>query len=204
MSDSATTHWDTVYTTKAIDSVGWFQRSPDTSLRLVTAYGQPSSSVIDVGAGASSLADELLNLGWSDVTVLDVSSEALAIVSARLEGHGGPVSFVVANLLSWQPQRRYDLWHDRAVFHFLVDDADRQRYIDTSARAVKPGGVLVLGTFADDGPTQCSGLPTRRYDADGLADQFGTAFDLVASERQEHQTPGGFVQPFTWVVLRRR
>lgn len=204
MSDSATTHWDTVYTTKAIDSVGWFQRRPDTSLRLVTAYGQPSSSVIDVGAGASSLADELLNLGWSDVTALDVSSEALAIVSARLEGHGGPVSFVVANLLSWQPQRQYDLWHDRAVFHFLVDDADRQRYIATSARAVKPGGVFVLGTFADDGPTQCSGLPTQRYDANGLAEQFGTAFDLVASERQEHQTPGGVVQPFTWVVLCRR
>lgn len=204
MSDNARTHWGTVYTTKPIDSVGWFERRPDTSLRLVTSYGQPQPSVIDVGAGASLLTDELLDLGWTDLTVLDVSSEALAIASGRLEGHGGPVSFVVANLLSWQPQRQYDLWHDRAVFHFLVDAADRQRYVDTSARAVRPGGVLVLGTFATDGPTQCSGLPAQRYDANSLAEQFGTTFDLVHSERQEHQTPGGIIQPFTWVVLRRR
>lgn len=204
MSDNALTYWDTVYATRAIDSVGWFQPSPDTSLRLVTAYGQPSSSVIDVGAGASSLADELLDRGWRDVTALDVSAEALAIVRKRLDGHSGSVSFVVADLVSWQPHLQYDLWHDRAVFHFLVDPADRQRYVDTSACAVKPGGVLVLGTFADDGPTQCSGLPTQRYDANSLAERFDAAFDLVHSERYEHVTPGGVVQPFTWVVLRRR
>ncbi len=204
MSDSTRTHWDTVYTTRAIDSVGWFQPTPGTSLRLVTANGQPSCSMIDVGAGASWLADELLDLGWTDVTALDVSPQALAIVRARLDGHGGSMSYVVANLVSWQPQRQYDLWHDRAVFHFLVDATDRQRYVDTLARAVRPGGVVVLGTFADDGPTQCSGLPTQRYDAKSLAAQFRTAFDLVHSERSEHVTPGAVVQPFTWVVLRRR
>jgi len=222
MSTSAAEHWDTVYGTKATDEVSWFQRQPMTSQRLLTSVSSPSGAVIDVGAGASTLVDTLLDTGWSDVTVLDVSAKALALVRDRVSDRvdrvsdrvgeqphdlprkrPGSTSFVVADVLSWQPERTYDAWHDRAVFHFLVLPEQRDQYVATASRAVRSGGVLILGTFAADGPTQCSGLPTARYDADGLAAVFGPGFSLEHSEREEHRTPGGAVQPFTWAVLRR-
>ena len=219
MSTSAAEHWDTIYGTKATDEVSWFQRQPTTSQRLLTSVSSPSGAVIDVGAGASTLVDTLLDEGWSDVTALDVSAKALALVRDRIshrvtdrvgdQRHDlprvrqGSASFVVANVLSWQPERTYDAWHDRAVFHFLVLPEQRDQYVATASRAVRSGGVVVLGTFAADGPTQCSGLPTARYDADGLAAVFEPDFSLEHSEREEHVTPGGAVQPFTWVVLRR-
>lgn len=219
MSTSAAEHWDTIYGTKATDEVSWYQRQPTTSHRLLTSVSSPSGAVIDVGAGASTLVDTLLDDGWSDVTALDVSAKALALVRDRVNVRAGdrafgqhhdlpcertgPASFVVANVLSWQPERTYDAWHDRAVFHFLVEPEQRDQYVATASRAVRSGGVVVLGTFAADGPTQCSGLPTARYDADGLAAVFEPGFSLENSEREEHVTPGGAVQPFTWVVLRR-
>jgi ubiquinone/menaquinone biosynthesis C-methylase UbiE len=203
MSGSATDHWDAVYGTRATDEVSWYQRLPTTSQRLLTSVSSPGGAVIDVGAGASTLADTLLGSGWTDVTVLDVSRTALAVVRDRLGERQRSVSFVVANVLSWQPERTFDAWHDRAVFHFLVRPDQREKYVATASRAVRPGGVLVLGTFAADGPTQCSGLPTARYDADALAAAFAPGFTLEHSEREEHVTPGGAVQPFTWAVLRR-
>lgn len=203
MDETAAEHWDTVYGTKASDELSWTQGQPVTSLRLLTSALSALGAVIDVGAGASRLADALLDVGCSDVTVLDVSAEALALVRDRLRERQGSVSFVVADVLSWQPERRYDAWHDRAVFHFLVRPDQQEQYVATAARAVRPGGALVLGTFAADGPTQCSGLSTARYDADSLAAAFGPAFTLEHSEREEHVTPGGAGQPFTWVVLRR-
>ena len=215
MSTSAAEHWDTIYGTKATDEVSWFQRQPTTSQRLLTSVSSPSGAVIDVGAGASTLVDTLLDAGWSDVTVLDVSAKALALVRDRVSNRvgdqrhdlprerPGAASFVVANVLSWQPERTYDAWHDRAVFHFLVLPEQRDQYVATASRAVRSGGVVVLGTFAADGPTQCSGLPTARHDADGLAAVFEPDFSLEHSEREEDVTPGGAVQPFTWVVLRR-
>jgi SAM-dependent methyltransferase len=215
MSTSAAEHWDTIYGTKATDEVSWFQRQPTTSQRLLTSVSSPSGAVIDVGAGASTLVDTLLDAGWSDVTVLDVSAKALALVRDRVRDRvgdhrhdlprerPGSASFVVANVLSWQPERTFAAWHDRAVFHFLVRAEQRDQYVATASLAVRSGGVVVLGTFAADGPTQCSGLPTARYDADGLAAVFEPGFSLEHSEREEHVTPGGAVQPFTWVVLRR-
>ena len=211
MGTNATEHWDTVYRTKATDEVSWYQRQPTTSQRLLASASSPSGAVVDVGAGASTLVDGLLDAGWSDVTVLDVSPRALALVRERLrdrsdgplrEGHP-PASFVVADVLTWQPGRTYDAWHDRAVFHFLVQPEQREQYVATASRAVPSGGILVLGTFASDGPTQCSGLPTSRYDADALAAVFAPGFTLEHSEPEEHVTPGGAVQAFTWVVLRR-
>lgn len=212
MGTNATEHWDTVYGTKATDEVSWYQRQPTTSQRLLASASSPPGAVVDVGAGASTLVDGLLDAGWSDVTVLDVSPRALALVRERLrdrsdgplrEGHP-PASFVVADVLTWQPGRTYDAWHDRAVFHFLVQPEQREQYVATASRAVRSGGILVLGTFAADGPTQCSGLPTSRYDADALAAVFAPGFTLEHSEREEHVTPGGAVQPFTWAVLLRR
>lgn len=196
-------HWDEVYATRAPDEVSWFQRTPATSLRLLNQWASPRSSVIDLGGGASTLVDSLLDAGWEDLTVLDISSEALKQVRGRLTDKAQRVHFVVADARSWQPRRTYDVWHDRAVFHFLVDATDRDRYIAVLSQALAPGGVVVMGTFAHDGPTQCSGLATARYDREGIARIFAPAFTLEHTEREEHVTPSGTFQPFLWSVLRR-
>lgn len=204
MTQDPVQHWDRVYEAHGSEDVSWFQPHPETSLRLIASVADPASSVVDVGAGASTLADELLDRGWRDVTLLDVSAEALALVTARLAGRQPSVTAVVTDLLDWVPDRSYDLWHDRAVLHFLTDQHDRSRYVQTAAAAVRRGGHLVVGTFAEDGPSQCSGLPTARWSAADLEALFAEHADLVHAEREEHRTPGGVVQPFTWVVLRRR
>lgn len=196
-------HWDDVYRTKRPEEVSWFEADPATSMRLLTGASPRPRSVVDVGAGASRLVDELIAGGVEDVTALDVSEEALAALRRRLPD-APDVRCVVADVTTWEPDRTWEAWHDRAVFHFLVDPADRSAYAATAARAVAPGGIAVLGTFAPDGPERCSGLPTARYDADALAAELGDRFQLERSEREEHVTPSGAVQPFTWVVLRRR
>jgi SAM-dependent methyltransferase len=195
-------HWEAVYTGRPSDEVSWYQARPEVSLRLVTAACPGRGALVDVGAGASLLAVALLDEGWSDVTVLDLSTTALAQVRDRLAGRPG-IAFVVADLLEWQPERAYDVWHDRAVLHFLTAEADRARYAATAARAVAPGGAAVIGAFALDGPESCSGLPTLRYDAQGLVAVLGPGWALEHTEREEHVTPGGAVQSFTWAVLRR-
>lgn len=195
-------HWDRVYRTKAVDEFSWYQAAPAMSTRLLLGVAPRPSSVIDVGAGASLLVDALLDAGLTDLTVLDVSEASLAEVRNRLAGRGQQVTFVVADVLTWKPERQWDAWHDRAVFHFLVDSQARATYVATAARAVATGGVAVVGCFALDGPQHCSGLPTARYDAEGIAEQFGDAFRLERVEREVHRTPSGADQPFTWVVLR--
>jgi trans-aconitate methyltransferase len=178
--------------------------SPTTSLRLVESAAAGRGSVLDVGAGSSSLVDVLLAESFEDLTVLDVSGTALDSVRSRLAERGQHVHLVQADLLEWEPVRTFDVWHDRAVFHFLTRPEDRSRYVQVAAGAVRTGGTLIVATFASDGPTHCSGLPVSRYDAAELAAEFETFFYLVQSEREEHRTPAGVVQPFTWAVLRRR
>jgi SAM-dependent methyltransferase len=197
-------HWDSVYETKDRDALSWYEDEPATSLRLLRDEAGATASVIDVGAGASFLVDSLLDAGVTDVTVLDVSDQALGQVRQRLGARVESVTFLTADLLAWRPPRSYGVWHDRAVFHFLVDEADRQRYARVMREAVIPGGIAILATFALDGPTQCSGLLTARYDAASLSEIFAPDFAFVRSEREDHATPAGSVQPFTWVVLRRR
>lgn len=155
--------------------------------------------MVDVGGGTSTLADHLVDEGY-DVTVLDVAPSALDTVRARV---GDRATYVAADLLSWRPAETYDVWHDRAVFHFLTDRDDQRGYVDLAASAVRPGGALVMGTFATDGPTQCSGLPTTRWNAEQLMTLFGGAFELADQEREEHQTPGGAVQSFLRMTMRR-
>ena len=200
--DDAAGHWDSVYETKVGNGVSWFQAEPSISLRLLERWASPARSVIDIGAGASTLADVLLDVGWLDVTVLDISEEALKNVRHRLGERAEATTFISADIRSWVPNNIYDAWHDRAVFHFLVEQADRDRYVALATQAIRPGGVMVLATFAADGPTACSGLPTRRYDTDELVRIFGPAFALEHAEREEHTTPFGTIQPFSWVVLR--
>ncbi len=196
-------HWEEVYATRAVDEVSWYQPEPTTSLRLVQAVAGPSDAVVDVGCGASTLVDRLLDDGFGNVTLLDVSARALAVVRERLGDRANRVSFVRRDVLDWTPDRTFDVWHDRAVFHFLAADADRERYAVRATDAVRRDGALVVATFAADGPTHCSGLPVRRHAPDELAGTFAPAFVLEAAEREEHVTPAGVVQPFSWVVLRR-
>ena len=196
--------WDRVYATKATTDLGWYEREPTTSLRLIESVAtDTTSAVIDVGGGASSLVDRLLERGFRDLTVLDVSQHALDQVRERLGDRGSNVNLVRPDVLTWEPDKPYDVWHDRAVFHFLIDPAERDRYVDIARRALRPDGAVVLGTFAEDGPTQCSGLPVARYSGADLASLFLPSFVLVEHEREEHVTPSGTVQPFTWVTLRR-
>jgi Methyltransferase domain len=152
-------------------------------------------------AGASSLAARLLARGFIDITVLDVSVRALGLARVALGAKSARVCWLEQDLLGWSPQRRYDLWHDRALFHFLVDPAQQRRYGEALRSALRPGGKVIIGTFAADGPTTCSGLPVTRYDADGLATALGEAFTTLATRREEHRPPADSIQPFTWVTL---
>lgn len=203
MSDE--THWNTVYATKAVDKVSWFQPTAESSLVALGRFGAgPGDAFIDVGGGASSLVDALLGRGWTDVTVLDIAETALAASRERLGQDAGQAEWRVADVTRWRPARAYDVWHDRAVFHFLTAPEDRAAYRDTLARALRPGGIAIVATFALDGPETCSALPVQRYDAGGLARELGGEFETLADWREEHVTPGGMTQPFTWVVVRRR
>lgn len=160
------------------------------------------TSIIDVGAGVSTLADHLVDDGWTRIVLLDLSTEALQATCCRLADRCTDVELVTGPVLDFSTNTPLDVWHDRAVFHFLHDD-DRSRYVATAAQSVRSGGHLVMATFANDGPEQCSGLPTMRYSADELATTFSPAFEMVSSQRHEHVTPWNTTQPFTWVVLRR-
>jgi len=197
-------HWDGVYATTPSTEVSWYERDPVTSLRLIEEVADgPSVAVVDVGAGASLLVDGLLAHGFTDLTVLDVSERALSEVRGRLGKGVQRVTFVSQDVLTWNPEREYDIWHDRAVFHFLTEPTDRSRYVEIAQSLIRSGGCLVLATFAEDGPEQCSGLRVARYSAQDLAETFSESFSLIHSEREEHITPRGVVQPFTWVVLQR-
>ncbi|MFZ0059641.1 MAG: class I SAM-dependent methyltransferase [Acidimicrobiales bacterium] len=171
-------------------------------MELIDLLGiSPSTAVVDVGGGASSLVDRLVKRGFTDISVLDISAAALEAGHRRV-GESAPVQWLHEDLLVWQPGRRFGLWHDRAVFHFLTDEVDRERYLAALASGLEPGGALVMATFAEDGPEFCSGLPVLRYSSEELVDVLGRGFRAVATRRELHTTPSGVVQPFTWLAAR--
>ncbi len=158
-------HWDAVYRTKSITDVSWYEPHPDKSLELIRHSAiEPTDPIIDVGGGASFLVDDLIEAGYRDVTVLDVSAAVLDQLRERLGAQAPKVSLLHEDITAFEPGSRYALWHDRAVFHFLVEGGDRDRYVGALHRALRPGGHLVMATFGPSGPERCSGLPTRRYD----------------------------------------
>ena len=196
-------HWDASYERFSASGVSWYQPYATLSVELAGMLGLPlDTPIIDVGGGASTFVDSLVDMGYSDVTVMDLSSSALELAKERL-GPAAPVAWVHADLLSWVPTRSYGLWHDRAVFHFLTQEADKAVYLDKLGKAITRPGYTIMATFAPDGPDRCSGLPVLRYSVDELTELLSSvALEVVAGCRDEHVTPSGVVQPFTWVVAR--
>jgi len=196
-------HWDEIYAAKQLGELSWTEEDPATSLRLITGFGDTAQGVVDVGAGRSPLARRLVAGGFSDVTVLDVSAVALEAACSS-PGAAHAISVVVADVTRWRPERTFGTWHDRAVLHFLTEPGDVAAYVETASSALSAGGIAVIGCFAPEGPPSCSGLEVVRRDAEGLAEVFGEAFELLESEHHAHTTPWGSDQAFTWAVLRRR
>lgn len=196
-------HWTRVYKEKASTSVSWYQPTPEPSLRAFEQFGaSPSSSIIDVGAGASNLVDALLEQGWQDITALDIAAPALEAAKARIGPLADRVHWVVADITDWSPARRFDVWHDRAVFHFLMEPKQRVAYRDALLEGLVSGGLAIIATFALDGPERCSGLPVQRYDPAGLTDALGKSLQLVEGWQEEHVTPWGAKQSFNWCAFR--
>ena len=195
--------WEDVYQSKDEAETSWFEDRPQVSLDLIAATGATiDAAIVDVGAGASRLVDCLLEQGFRRITVLDLSDTALAKARARLSDDV-PVDWVVANVLDWQPSVHFDVWHDRAAFHFLTDAADQDAYLRVMDQALVPGGHAIIGTFAPDGPEKCSGLPVARYDATLLAERLGPGYRLIQSLMHDHVTPWGSVQRFHFGLFRK-
>lgn len=196
-------HWNRIYGEDGPTGVSWFQSRPATSLRLIESAKLDSrAGLIDVGGGASLLVDCLLDLGFEDLTVLDLSAVALAQARERLGARAARVSWIEVDVTEYAPARRFDLWHDRAVFHFLTGENDRRKYLENLTRAMRPGGAVIIGTFAVDGPVRCSGLEVARYDATSICAVLGRGFQLVEHIQEAHVTPWDTEQRFSWFRFR--
>jgi trans-aconitate methyltransferase len=203
-SESRHDHWQKVYTSKAENELSWFQENPAPSLELIVRAGaNPASGIIDIGGGASRLVDALIERGFRSIAVLDLSEVALATARARLGRSADRVQWFASDVTTWKPPQSFDIWHDRAAFHFLTEARDRAAYLSRLRQALKPGGHAIIATFALDGPERCSGLPVMRYDAPSLAQTLGEGFAFVESQNHQHATPWHSVQRFQFSIFRR-
>ena len=200
------THWEKIYQEKdPVTGLSWYQPEPAVSLRLIRAAGLPKDEpIIDVGGGASLLVDCLVDAGYRNIAVLDISGAAIAHAQSRLGAHARAVSWIQSDVASFKPPHPFRLWHDRALFHFLVTPSARRRYVHTLKGTLLPGGHLIIATFAKDGPERCSGLEVMRHDADSLQADLGPEFQLIERFPETHRTPWGGGQNFTWFHLRRK
>ena len=195
-------HWENIFVTKDTQKVSWYQKEPLTSLQIIDALGLPKTAkIIDAGCGDSYLPDVLLQQGYTDITLVDISEQALKKVIVRLgEDH---ITFVNADITKYTPNKKFDIWHDRAVFHFLNSEKEKNTYVQTVLQSVKPGGLVIVATFAEDGPTTCSGLPVQRYSANQLHGEFGEPFVMLGHEKECHTTPWGVQQKFVYCFCRK-
>lgn len=197
-------HWEAIYGAKASQDVSWYRPHLDRSLKFIDQAGlAPDAAILDVGGGASTLVDDLLARGFRNVTVLDLSEAAIRQARTRLGTLADGVTWMVGDITRVAlPKHRYDFWHDRAVFHFLTDEADRGRYVSAVRHALKPGGHIVVATFGPHGPVRCSGLPVARYRPEGIHQQFGDHFRNIGSDAEVHHTPWGSEQEFVYCYCR--
>ena len=198
-------HWERIYRTKKQHEVGWYQPVPETSLFFLEQFRLPKDAkIIDVGGGDSYFVDHLIKLGFRDITILDISETALSKAVKRLGNPGKTVNWMVGDATDFDPPHSYDLWHDRAAFHFLLKEEEIDRYLENARRYIKPGGALVIGTFSTHGPTKCSGLEIRQYSEQALSEKLEGSFEKVKCLSVDHLTPGGTVQNFIFCSFRKR
>ncbi len=198
-------HWEQIYTSKGPEDVSWFQEKPVVSLSFIEEAGiEKDASIIDIGGGDSFLVDHLLDLEYTNITVLDISDTALSKAKKRLGKRAKLVKWIEADASHFTPDQKYDLWHDRAAFHFLTNDNDIQNYIHTAVDSIKPGGKLIIGTFSENGPTKCSGIEIRQYSKETLTELFQPFFNLEKCLNTPHQTPFGTIQDFTFCRFRKK
>lgn len=204
-SDHRKAHWQQIWSTKAVDKVSWFQDNPALSLGLITTTGlRRDAGIVDVGGGLSALAGELIIRGHSNVAVLDIAEAALVLAHERMGTLGDDVAWICADVLQWRPvPGLFELWHDRAVFHFLTTASEQQVYVKVMKAALVPGGWAIIATFAPDGPETCSGLPVQSHDATSLSTVLGPDFALDREIAEDHLTPSGQIQKFRWCLFRR-
>ena len=195
-------HWENIYQKKEIDGVSWYQKVPIESLQLIKKYSiSNSDKIIDIGCGKSFLADNLLELNYTDISLVDISSNALKEVKDRLQNKS--LNFIETDILNFNSNDKYDIWHDRAVFHFITNPEGIEKYISLCNKYINNQGILIIGTFAEDGPLKCSGLEIKRYSVDQISDLFEESFELVESFKMIHKTPFNTEQSFSFCVLRK-
>ena len=200
----ASRYWDGIYRTRSPHEVSWYEPVPETSLRCIrAALAGGARSLVDIGGGASRLVDHLLRMRLSRIAVLDVAEASLDVAKQRLGDRRDRVEWIAADVTKVHDIGRFGIWHDRAVFHFLTDPTDRRAYVEQVQRAVRPGGYVLVATFAEDGPPTCSGLPVVRYSAESLHSEFGPDFRLLTTTHEDHHTPAGSEQPFLYCLCRR-
>jgi SAM-dependent methyltransferase len=198
-------HWDTIYKTRPLNEVSWYQPIPETSLNLITASLLPKTSkIIDIGGGDSYLSDSLLEMGYENITVLDISAAALQRAKKRLGPAANRIQWIEADASTFSPQIAYDIWHDRAAFHFLRDKNEIMHYVKAASKGVKPGGYLIIGTFGPNGPLKCSGIEIMQYSKEQLIQQFAEHFEPENCMYIDHTTPSGSIQQFTFCRFKRK
>jgi len=198
-------HWENIYHTREFSNVSWYQRVPNTSLRLVNDLNlEKSAEFIDVGCGESYLIDHLQEMGYQNITALDISEEAIAASKARMSDKDVNIDWIVSDITEYQPEHKFDIWHDRAAFHFLNEEELINKYVQLVNDYVKPGGYLILGTFSTSGPTKCSGIDITQYSEESLTDLFFSGFEPIKCFSTDHITPKNIVQNFIFCVFKKR
>lgn len=197
-------HWENIYETKPLSEVSWFQPTPETSLNFFKEYKIPTTAkIIDIGGGDSLLVDFLLDLGYQNITVLDISEAALNRAKKRLGNKANQVKWIVADVTTFEPAEKYDFWHDRAAFHFLTNEDEVKHYVETVRNSITPNGILVIGTFSEQGPKKCSGIDIKQYSANTLIKLFSSEFEKLNCFTVEHQTPFNTIQQFVFCSFKK-
>ncbi|MEI6677921.1 MAG: class I SAM-dependent methyltransferase [Mariniphaga sp.] len=197
-------HWEEIYKTKQVNEVSWFQPTPETSLSFFKQFSIPTDAkIIDIGGGDSFLVDNLLDLGYQNISVLDISEAALNRAKQRLGDQASKVKWIVADAATFHPNEKYDFWHDRAAFHFLTNENEISNYLDTVQQSIKPTGILVIGTFSEHGPKKCSGIEIRQYSENTMTDRLKIFFEKIRCITVDHRTPFDTIQNFVFCSFRK-